>query len=145
MSSRSRPRSNWLRGLVGIDGLRSDRSKKYSHPPGADIRSKLPSWAMAVPPSHIACSGRVPARYESSIVRVLRSVDDVETLVEDCRVVTEVLESDDVGLEVDTGAEDGVEDDVLCELEVCRGLVELEELVELELEEIVDTVLCEVA
>ncbi len=56
-----------------------------------------------------------------------------------------MLESDDVGLEVDTGAEDDVEGEVLWELEVCSVLAELEELVELELEEVVETLLCEVA
>jgi hypothetical protein len=38
-----------------------------------------------------------------------------------------------------------VEDDVLWELEVCKALVEPEELMEIEFEEVVDTVLWDVA
>jgi hypothetical protein len=70
-------------------------------------------------------------------------VEDVDTLVEDCCVVTEVLEADEVELEVAIEEEDeGVEDDALCELDVCTPLEELVERVELV---VVVEVLCDVA
>jgi len=52
-------------------------------------------------------------QYESSMVSVLCSVDEVERVVEDSCVVIEVLENDDAGLEVDATAEDDVEDNTV--------------------------------